>query len=224
MRLFPRPDVASVRQISLVMLVVCALAAPCAAQTTTPADPADESALRRTVTFLAGGAAGLAMHEAGHLVTGVSFGAHPSVAPLADGPVPFFVITHNDVSRRREFVISSSGFWVQHAVSEWILSARPNVAREHAPFLKGVLAFNVGTSVVYSVAAFARSGPSERDTRGMAVSLGHGGAPEPFIGALVLAPALLDGYRYFKPHSAWAKWTSRGCKVAAVLLTAASRN
>jgi len=221
MRLFPGPGVASVRQIFLVMLVVCALAAPCAAQTT---PPAAESGLRRTVTFLAGGAAGLAMHEAGHLVTGASFGAHPGVAPLADGPVPFFVITHNDVTRRREFVISSSGFWVQHAVSEWILSARPNVAREHAPFLKGVLAFNVGTSVVYSVAAFVRSGPSERDTRGMAVSLGHGGAPEPFIGALVLAPALLDGYRYLKPQSAWAKWTSRGCKVAAVLLTAASRN
>jgi hypothetical protein len=221
MRLFPGPGVASVRQIFLVMLVVCALAAPCAAQTTTPVA---ESGLRRTVTFLAGGAAGLAMHEAGHLVTGASFGAHPGVAPLVDGPVPFFVITHNDVTRRREFVISSSGFWVQHAVSEWILSARPNVAREHAPFLKGVLAFNVGTSVVYSVAAFARSGPSERDTRGMAISLGHHGTPEPFIGALVLAPALLDGYRYLKPQSVWAKWTSRGCKVAAVLLTVASRN
>jgi hypothetical protein len=205
----------------MVTLVVCAFAVPCLAQTATAADG---SSLRRTVTFLGGGAAGLVMHEAGHLVTGVSFGAHPRVAPLADGPVPFFVISHDDVSRRREFVISSSGFWVQHAVSEWILSARPNLAREQAPFLKGVLAFNVGTSVVYSVAAFARSGPSERDTRGMAASLGHHGAPEPFVGALVLAPALLDGYRYLKPNSAWAKWTSRGCKVAAVLLTVASRN
>jgi len=221
MRLFPRPGVPSLVHVFVVTLVSCAFAVPCLAQTATPADG---SSLRRTVTFLAGGAAGLAMHEAGHLVTGALFGAHPGVAPLADGPVPFFVITHNDVTRRREFVISSSGFWVQHVVSEWILTARPNLAREHAPFLKGVVAFNVGTSVVYSVAAFARSGPSERDTRGMAISLGHHGTPEPFIGALVLAPALLDGYRYFKPQSVWAKWTSRGCKVAAVLLTVASRN
>ena len=206
------------RSACLTLLAICAFAVPCAAQTTT----ASESSFRRMVTFLAGGAVGLGAHEVGHFITSATFGAHPRVRSLEDGPLPFFVITHDDVSRRREFVISSSGFWMQHAGSEWILSTHPNVAREHAPLLKGVLAFNVGASAVYGITAFVRSGPVERDTRGMAVSLGTDGVPEPLIGALVLAPALLDGYRYLKPEAKWAKWTSRGCKVAAVLLTVAA--
>jgi hypothetical protein len=45
---------------------------------------------------------------------------------------------------------------------------------------------------------------------------------EPLVGALVLGPALLDGYRYLRPHASWAKWTSRGLKVAAVVLTVAA--
>ena len=76
--------------------------------------------------------------------------------------------------------------------------------------------------MVYSVAAFARSGPPERDTRGMAVSLGRDGVPEPAIGALVLAPALLDSYRFVRPEATWAKWASRGAKIAAVALTVAA--
>ena len=43
---------------------------------------------------------------------------------------------------------------------------------EHAPFAKGVLAFNVAASAAYAGAAFARTGPYERDTRGMASQLG----------------------------------------------------
>ena len=188
------------------------------AQTTT----SSPSVVKRAVTFLAGGAAGLAIHESGHVITGWAFGANPRIQGLQSGPVPFFVIAHDPVTRREEFVISSAGFWAGHAASEWILSTRPNLAHEPAPFLKGVMAFTVGTSVVYSVAAFARSGPPERDTRGMAVSLGHDGIPEPVIGAIVLAPAVLDSYRLLRPGSKWAKWTSRGVKIAAVVLTVAA--
>ena len=43
--------------------------------------------------------------------------------------MPFFAIRHDPVSRRQEFVISASGFWMQHAASEWILSARPRIAQ-----------------------------------------------------------------------------------------------
>ena len=188
------------------------------AQTPTPAP----SALKSAITFLGGGVAGLAIHESGHVITGLAFGADPRVRRLESGPVPFFVIAHDPVTRREEFVISSSGFWMQHAMSEWILTTRPNLAHESAPFLKGVMAFHVGTSVVYSIAAFARSGPPERDTRGMADSLGRTGVPEPAIGALVLAPAVLDTYRLLRPESKWAKWTSRGVKVAAMALTFAA--
>src|SRR5439155_8244734 len=114
------------------------------------------------------------------------------------------------------------GFWVQHAGSEWILSARPRLKEESAPFVKGVLAFNLITSAVYSVSAFGRFGPSERDPRSMAASLGRDGIPEPAIGALILAPAALDVYRYEHPHARWAVWASRSGKVAAVVLTAAA--
>jgi len=191
---------------------------PAFAQTT----PSRQSRVSRTVTFLVGGAAGLGIHESGHVLFGAIFGVHPGIRGLDSRPIPFFVITHDPTTRRKEFVISSAGFWMQHLGSEWLLSERPNIAHEKAPFLKGIFAFNLGASAVYSIAAFARAGPPERDTRGMAISLGKDGVPEPWIGALVLSPAALDGYRYLHPDAAWAKWTSRGLKVAAVLLTFAA--
>ncbi|MEZ5316698.1 MAG: hypothetical protein R2752_04800 [Vicinamibacterales bacterium] len=172
--------------------------------------------------FLAGGAAGLAIHESGHVIAGLAFGARPSVGALDSGPIPFFAIRHAPVTRRQEFVISSAGFWMQHAGSEWILTARPGIRRESAPLLKGVFAFNLATSAVYGVTAFSRRGPSERDTRGMAISLGHDGVPEPVIGVLVLAPAVLDGYRYLRPDARWAVWGSRVAKLAGVLVVVAA--
>jgi hypothetical protein len=57
-----------------------------------------------------------------------------------------------------------------------------------------LLAFNVLTSVAYAGAAFTRSGPAERDTRGMAVTAR---VAEPWIGAVILTPAALDAARYF---------------------------
>ena len=86
---------------------------------------------------------------------------------------------------------------------------------ERAPFAKGVFAFNVLTSAGYGMVAFARAGPFERDTRGMA---GASGVDERAIGALVVAPALLDAYRYFRPDARWAVWASRIAKVGSVLL------
>src|SRR4051812_17708445 len=134
------------------------------------------------VTFMGGAAAGLAAHEAGHLIFDAAFGADPGLKRVSFGGIPFFAITHSSVSAREEYVISSAGFWVQHATSEWLLTRHPHLRGEHAPFRKGLLAWNVLASVAYSGAAFARVGPPERDTRGMAVSLD---APEPWMGALI---------------------------------------
>jgi hypothetical protein len=136
--------------------------------------------------------------------------------------MPFFAINHDEVSRRREFVIASAGFWMQHAGSEWLLSKRPHLKDEHAPFAKGVLAFNIGTSAVYAASAFGRFGPPERDPRSVAASLGRRGVPEPVVGVLVLAPALLDWYRYEHGDAGPARWASRGAKLASVLLTFAA--
>jgi len=83
-----------------------------------------------------------------------------------------------------------------------------------------LLAFNVLNSAGYACVAFARAGPFERDTRGMAGSID---VDERAIGALVLAPAVLDAVRYFKPDARWAKWVSRGAKVGSVLLVVKRR-
>ena len=42
--------------------------------------------------------------------------------------------------------------------------------------------------------------------------------PEPVVGAFVLAPAVLDGYRYLHPDTRWAKWGSRRAKILSVVL------
>jgi hypothetical protein len=165
--------------------------------------------------LIGGAAVGLAIHESAHVVADFANGVAPGVKKVTFGPIPFFAITHDAVSPAREFVISSAGFWAQHAVSEYLLTTHPALRDEGAPVLKGVLAFNVLTSVAYSGAAFARIGPDERDTRGMAISAR---VDEPVIGALILVPAVLDTARYFGWQSRWVAWTSRAAKIGGVLL------
>jgi hypothetical protein len=167
--------------------------------------------------FLGGGAFGLVAHESGHLLFDGLFDANPGVKKVSFHGIPFFAITHDSVSPRREFIIDSAGFWVQEATSELILSRRPNLRQERAPVLKGMLAFNVLASVSYAGAAFARTGPVERDTRGMADALRW---KEPYVGLLILIPAILDAVRYYDPGARWAVWGSRAAKIGGVVLIA----
>jgi hypothetical protein len=181
-----------------------------------PADRSREGGAGSTIRFVGGALFGLAAHEGGHLVFDVAFDADPRLQRVEFHGIPFFAIAHREgLSPRRELTISSAGFWVQHAGSEWILTRRPNLRAERAPMLKGIVAFNVLTSAAYAVAAFATTGPDERDTRGMASSAR---IDEPWIGALILAPAALDAWRYFDPDAAWAKWISRAVKIGMVFL------
>ena len=180
---------------------------------------AEPSKASQWLQFLGGAATGLVAHESGHVFFDVVFDASPGVKRIEFSGIPFFAITHDTVSAREEFTISSAGFWVQHATSEWLLTSHPHLKDERAPFLKGWLAWNVAASGVYSVAAFGRFGPPERDTRGMATSLD---VPEPWIGVLIAAPAALDTWRYLHPESRWARWASRATKVGAVLLVIAA--
>jgi hypothetical protein len=178
-----------------------------------------ENRASAVMSFLGGAAAGLAAHEGGHLLFDAMFDAHPGLDRVSFWGIPFFAITHTPVSPRQEYTIAAAGFWVQNGTSEWLLVRRPNLRHERAPFAKGLLAFNVLASIAYGGAAFARAGPPERDTRGMAQALG---VSEPWVGALVIAPALLDTVRYVRPDSRWARWTSRGSKIALVVLVAAA--
>lgn len=178
-----------------------------------------DSTTASTLKFFAGAAVGLAAHEGSHVAFDLAFGATPGIKGVNFHGIPFFAIEHPEVSRRQEFVIASAGFWTQQAIDEWVLTRRPRLKDEHAPFSKGLLAWGVGASVAYSVAAFARTGPPERDTRGMAVSYGPSGIDERWIGALVVAPAVLDGVRYLAPDQKWAIWSSRAVKVLMVIMT-----
>lgn len=185
-------------------------------QRVTQSENSQEGRLASSIRFVGGALAGLAAHEAGHLVFNIVFDADPRVKRVEFHGIPFFAITHREgLSPRREHTISAAGFWVQHAGSEWILTERPSLRSERAPALKGIVAFNVLTSAAYAGAAFARTGPDERDTRGIASSAG---IDERWIGAMVLAPAILDAWRYFDPDAAWAKWTSRLVKIGMILL------
>ena len=171
--------------------------------------------LEAAAKLIGGAAVGLGLHESAHVVTDVASGVAPGLKKVTFGPIPFFAITHDAVSPGREFVISSAGFWMQHAVNEYLFATHPALRDESAPVLKGILAFNILTSVAYSGAAFARTGPNERDTRGMALSAR---VDEPVIGALILVPAVLDTARYFGKDSRWIVWGSRAIKIGGALL------
>jgi len=185
------------------------------------ASPRVARAQAEPLAFLGGAAIALAAHETGHLLFDVVFDADPRIRKVDFHGVPFFAITHRSgLGPKREFTISSAGFWVQHATNEWLLSTRPQLRNERAPLLKGVFAFNVLASVAYSGAAFARGGPIERDTHGMAVSLR---GDERWMGALILAPAVLDAWRYFDPDARFPVWLSRVVKAGAVILVLRAR-
>jgi hypothetical protein len=175
-----------------------------------------DSGVAKTALFLSGAAVGLLAHEAGHLAFDVMFDADPYVKRVEFHGIPFFALSHRDeLSPRREVIVASAGFWVQHATDEWILTRRPRLKDERAPFAKGMLAFNVLTSMAYASAAFAKTGPFERDTRAIA-----DGAriDEAWVGAIVLAPAVLDSWRYLQPESRLAVWLSRSAKIGMFFL------
>ncbi len=201
----------------LVLLAVISFgASPADAQSGAQAGSSGEHRASTLGRFLLGGAAALGAHESGHLLFDGLFDADPGISRVSFHGVPFFAITHKSgLPHRQEFVIDSAGFWVQHAANEWILHAHPRLRDEHQPLLKGMYAFNVLASMAYAGAGFARTGPVERDTRGMADSAR---LKEPWIAALILAPAVLDSVRYFHPQAKWAAWSSRGFKVGMVLL------
>lgn len=178
--------------------------------------PRSGSQAATVAQFLSGAAIALGAHEGGHLLFDVAFDARPGIGRVDFHGIPFFAVTHRGgLSPRREFTISSAGFWVQHATDEWLLTRRPHIRRERAPLAKGVFAFNILSSLAYSGAAFARTGPIERDTRGMADSLG---VNERWIGLLVLVPAAFDLWRYLDPGARTPVWLSRGVKAGAVVL------
>jgi hypothetical protein len=150
-------------------------------------------------------------HEAGHLIANLSLNTHPYTKSVNYGPIPFFTIEPGrHLSDHEHYITASAGFNAQNIINEWTLTTHPNLRSENDPFLKGVVTFNFWLSVGYAATAFAGTGPIERDTKGMADALG---CNEQWVGVMILAPTLLDHYRYHHPEAKWANVASRITKM-----------
>lgn len=167
--------------------------------------------------FFTGAFMGLLAHESGHLVANAVVGSHPHTEHVSFAGIPFFTIEPGyELSDRDHYFTAQAGFMSQHAVNEWLLESYPNLRKEDRPLLKGVATFNFWLGVGYAASAIAQYGPEERDTKGMADTLGW---DEPAVGLLILTPTLLDRYRYEHPDEEWARDLSRAVKLLTVGLT-----
>jgi hypothetical protein len=167
------------------------------------------------------------VHEACHTVANLSMANVPSIQPVRfAGFLPFFAVSPDIRCAGGECVkrdgspfapgptgyayIVTSGILCQEVTDELILTGRPRIRHERAPFLKGMLLFNTATSVAYGIANLVAIEPPAGDLYGFdqVTRLPHG-----VFAAVVLTTAALDVARYFLPDVAWLPWVSRGSKV-----------
>jgi hypothetical protein len=170
------------------------------------------------------------VHEACHGVANLVMGNVPTIEPVRFlGFVPFFAVSpgvtcRNGTCVRRDgapflpgprgyATIVTAGIVCQEVTDEIILSVKPGLRQEKAPFLKGMLLFNTAASVAYGIANLTGIEPPEGDLHGYdSVSR----VPHGLFAAVVIGTAALDVARYFLPDSPWLPWVSRGSKVVTV--------
>ncbi len=175
------------------------------------------------------------VHEACHGVANLAMANVPTLEPVRFlGFLPFFAVSPNIQCRdgtclRRggepfqpgppgyAFIVSS-GILCQEITNEIILTEHPRIRYESAPFLKGMLLFNLATSVAYGIANLAGIEPPQGDLHALDTI---GGIPHGVFAAVVLGTAALDVARYFLPDVGWLPWVSRGSKVVTVGLVVA---
>jgi hypothetical protein len=199
--------------------------------------PAPEAAVTwGSVAVTASGfATAFLAHEACHGLANLAMGNAPTLEPVRFlGLVPFFALSPGFSCNRGTCVrrdgtpfppgqrgyatIVSAGLVCQELTDEIVLTARPRLREERAPFLKGMLLFNTATSVAYGLANLARIEPPAGDLRSLdQVSR----VPHGVFAALIIGTAALDLARYFLPDSGWLPWVSRGSKAATVGLVVA---
>ena len=156
--------------------------------------------------FFLGAASGFVAHEMGHMFTDFILGKSVNFVPVQLGPFPFFAIQPCcNLTRQEQYAVASAGFMVQYVNSELILWISPRIRSQRHAFLKGVLALDIGLSIGYAISAFLPDGiaPAQSDTGTMARALG---IPQWQVGLMILAPAMVDIYRYLVPTSVWAPW------------------
>ena len=184
---------------------------------------------------VAGFVTAFVVHEACHGVANLAMANVPTLEPVRFvGFLPFFAVSPNIQCREGTCVrrngepfqpgptgyafIVSSGILCQEITDEIILTEHPRIRHETEPFLKGMLLFNVATSVAYGIANLARIEPPQGDLHGLdAVRR----VPHGVFAALVLGTAALDVARYFLPEARWLPWMSRGSKAVTLGLVVA---
>ena len=95
--------------------------------------------------FSAGFTASLVAHEAGHVVTALALGSHPTIG-LSKGRPTVYSGIDAVVEPHKQFLFSSMGLNVQAALDEAILDV-PHA--RGAAFERGVLASGIGTALFY---------------------------------------------------------------------------
>jgi hypothetical protein len=194
-----------------------------------PPEPTPPPFTWRSAAIFAGGAVtALATHETCHLVANLALGNRPSFQPVTFlGGIPYFAIVpsircrggdckeHNGehfwAGRPGLYTIVSAGIQCQHYEDEIILTQRPGLRTDDAPFRKGMLAFNTLVSIGYVLANWSGVEPTDGDIRGI---YRDGGAPRFLLSPLVLGIAAVDIARYFHPHARWLVWLNRVAKVS----------
>ncbi len=161
--------------------------------------------------FFKGAFAGFLGHETGHLIANLAVGSNPKLKGVSFSIIPFFTIEPgHELANRDHYLTASAGFNAQHIINEWLLEKHPDLRNKDEPFLKGLAIFNFWLTVGYSATGFAGYGPDERDTKGMADSIGWS---EDAVAGMILVPTLLDAYRYNHPEARWARRASRISKI-----------
>jgi hypothetical protein len=178
--------------------------------------------------FLAGGAAAFVTHETCHFLANLGTGNQPSLEPVNFlGFIPFVAIVPSIRCRNGEcrkhngedyyagrpglYTIVSAGLQCQHYEDEFILSLRPGLRMDRAPFRKGMLTFNTLTSIGYVIANWTGVEPVDGDVRGIHRD---GGAPRILLSTLVLGIAVVDIARYYFPQARWLAWLNRAAKLS----------
>ncbi len=198
-----------------------------------PAEEAPASLAARLGWTAGGFASAFLLHEGCHLAANLALGNRPTLRRVSFlGAIPFFSVSPDATctdgrcvrrdgtpfgpGERGLAAIVSAGLLCQEAADEAILTARPRLREEQAPFLGGVLLFGTSVAAGYGLAALTGAEPPEGDLRTLATT---SRVPRRVVAATVLATAALDAARYWYPDARWLPWASRGTKVATVGIT-----
>ncbi|HEY2736156.1 MAG TPA: hypothetical protein VGI70_19295, partial [Polyangiales bacterium] len=92
-----------------------------------------------------GAATSLTLHEAGHILTSIALGAHPTFG-FNDGRPTIYSGIIGDVDHHDQFLFSAAGLTVQTVLDEAILDI-PHP--RGSAFERGVLAGGLGTTIFY---------------------------------------------------------------------------